>query len=308
MAHNAGDHLEKQFEDALGRLTGKTPPFRTSYGDHPLASDHDLLRRSWDYFKRRLRVIEAQWQDISQSKETRAKSLEAELNGMRERLRELEDENHDLRAFEETVRRKWVADRRNLERDCGRVRERWEDEVDALARERDRLERDLNRSKNEIAALEEKAAAATAATEERIARLQKELSDRLASQKGLQDLWTKTEAETGDRMSEMERKIDLLRADLARRDEAYRQSEEARRAAEKERQALQRQVAELKNAVVEGEKELDHRTRRVRALETEMETMKRIWESERSQWRELWDRERVLQERRRTGPDGPNAA
>src|SRR4051812_7271647 len=94
--------LDKQFEQTWERLqNGK--PILGVYGKDPLAEDHFLLKRSWDYFRSRVRNIEDQWRKIAEAKDAQLKAVQKENVSIRVRMTQAEEEVVMLREIDRSL-------------------------------------------------------------------------------------------------------------------------------------------------------------------------------------------------------------
>src|SRR5919108_519018 len=74
-------------------------PLANAYRTDPLASDHLLLRQSWEFFKRRMAAVERQWKEIVESKTEENRLLKKQLADQQERLNRLESDQLSSTEF-----------------------------------------------------------------------------------------------------------------------------------------------------------------------------------------------------------------
>src|SRR4051812_11553160 len=94
--------IDAMFEDAARRLKGGVNP-TGAYGEPPLAADHFLLRRSWEFFQKRLKAIEQHWGEIAAAKDAEIAALrKAEVEGRAEAVK-LKDRANETDEIDRTL-------------------------------------------------------------------------------------------------------------------------------------------------------------------------------------------------------------
>lgn len=284
--------LDQQIDGLMERLAGAAGPQSNPYRTDPLASDHLLLKQSWDFFKRRVAAIEKQWQDIVSSKSDEIRLLKKQLGEQQERLEKLESERLASEDFLRSMELARLEDHGRFKRDKEILVQRWEEERMALETDRRRLEHDLSVEREKIADYQKS-----------IRDLQALLNTAKRERAGAEVEWKEKNASLAQSLHEQlvekdelfraeQHRTELLQAELDRRDQFL--SEAANKQIE-----LERQCEVLKQAVISKDESL-------RILETdlrrEQEDLKRLqaersrllddWQREKAEWRELWDRKR----------------
>src|SRR3954468_14483349 len=82
--------IDGMFETAARRLKAGVDP-TAPYGEPPLASDHFLLRRSWEFFQKRLKTMEDQWSEIAGAKDAEITALRKQSEQSLARMGEAEE-------------------------------------------------------------------------------------------------------------------------------------------------------------------------------------------------------------------------
>ena len=297
--------IDALFEGALRRLNAKANA-ASPYGEPPLASDHFLLRRGWDYFRERVAEMEKEWKQIASAKDDEIKALRELIRLRDERLSALEGEARDTTKIEEAFARARLAEERGFSDATRKLYDTWEEEREALLRSVEesnaRLQRIRAEAEYRLKAAEKEVSDLRASLEKARVELASQADRRLSSEAEL----TRALAVRDEVIRSMETKLDLLRSELDRRESALKDLAEHRETLSREREELARGAS--RNAA-----DLSSRDERLRFLEeklaaagAEMESLRAAWKREQAEWRELWDRSREMWEKARKRPDFPS--
>jgi chromosome segregation ATPase len=283
--------LDKQFEETWERLQ-RQKPIAGVYGKDPLAEDHFLLKRSWDYFRQRVRNIEDQWRKIAESKDAQLLALKKEVAVIRERMQESEEETRLLRAMDRTLAEARKHDIIHFAGKKDQLQLRWDAERDALARKIEELEFQIKRLEKDSATKLQLAKKRETDLAEAINRLKQEAGSSAEKERENQKRWSEHASTKDEQINMLDMKTDAMRNELARRDQAIKELREAVLNHEKDAVALTAYVAELQKMLRDKDQDLHHEQERLQILSLEKENLRRGWENERAEWRELWDRGR----------------
>lgn len=293
--------LDTIFDQALKRLDTKKPSALDPYSEGPHSADHFLLKKSWDYFKDRIRTIESHWEEIVKSKDQELFAVKEELRLAREELGEAEIKNQMLDQFEEEVRKTRSVDFVNFQKLSERLKQSWEEERQSLAAQLAAVEFALKTERDRTESLHaemdkraKQAAAAADALKEENARL---------SQKNLEE--TKhsfqTAGQKDQEITAREARIELLKAEVERRDHVLVEQSESLNSMGTKIDALLLRIKQADENTADRDTQIKNLTADLERLQFENESIKKAWQNEQAQWRELWERARELWDQRQKG-------
>jgi chromosome segregation ATPase len=297
--------IDDMFEGALKRLSAKAGP-GVPYGEPPLASDHFLLKRSWEYFRQRASAMEKEWKQILAAKEDEMKALQEILRLRDEQLAGLQGATKDSERIEEEFARAQLADQREFSDAARKLHETWEEEREALLRSADEASSRVQRiraeaehrvkaaeteMKNLRASLDKARAEALLQTEKRL-----EADGEAAKALSMRD----------ELIRSLESKVDVLRSELDRRESAVK---DLTGRLEERGKDLADLTARLSAAAAESAAKSDRIAlldEKLAAAAREIEELRAGWKREQAEWRELWDRSREMWEKKGGNPDFPS--
>jgi hypothetical protein len=145
------EKIDQLFTDTLTRLENKKPQISDPYTQGPHSADHFLLKKSWDYFKDRVRAIEQHWQEIVGAKDAEIAALKEELYQVRQEMDDASAKTGMIDAFEQSVRETRTDDFIDFQKLSERLKDAWEEERQSLATQLSAVESALRaeREKNE---------------------------------------------------------------------------------------------------------------------------------------------------------------
>jgi len=296
---NQYSELDRLFEDARERLESGKVNSSSPYKEGPLASDHFMLKKSWDYFHHRVTDLNDQNDTLLASKTMAIESLTKELEETRNRLEKLEEDHRYFSAFQEELRQEWTGDFLSEKHALERLKNKWEEERVALESRTHDLEYQLEKKTYElklgsdlfrklendlrahIQLLKEEQEKSADRQHESVVKIGKELN------------------ESAETIKDLHNKIDLMRTEIDRRDQLLQQLEAVRLKQDKRIEGLLLETDELNKELQRQRDAYNQLDLTNNVLRQEMENMRRIWEEEKAEWRELWDRERETWERHR---------
>jgi chromosome segregation ATPase len=285
--------IDALFESAFRRLGAGTS---SPYNEPPLASDHFLLKRSWDYFRRRAEEMEAEWKQIVAAKEEETRALQELLRQRDERLSELEQNVRESESVEEAFARAQLSEQMGFSDVTKKLHDTWEEERAALLHSVEdanaRVQRIRAEAEQRLKSGEKEIASLRASLDSARGELSIQAEKRLGAEAEL----TRALRDRDDHIRTLESKVDLLRSELERRDATLQQIME-------EQEARRRELENLQAAASKSAAELATKNERVRFLEEQLaaarrqiDDMRASWSREQAEWRELWDRSRRLWE------------
>jgi chromosome segregation ATPase len=286
--------INRQFDEAFERLQAKAPLINGAYGTSPLAADHFLLKKSWDYFKGRIKTIEEQWRKMLEAKDAQLRTVVGELVESRKQMVDIEEENRMLRSLDQNVKKARTEDYITFARKNETLRYRWDAEREALQRKGDALEFQLTKSKKEFDGKLRSFKIKEQSSAESIVMLQKELAAQIERDRETQKRCSDELNLKDEKIQMLDTKVELLRGELDRRDQLVKQLKSTINEQEKDVTAMTAYVAELQRALREKDTEIMHQNTRYDILNKEKENLRITYEQERAEWRELWDRGRSL--------------
>ena len=264
------EELGKEIDRLWAKVSASSLEGAEAFAPSPVFEPAGATGVAWEaveILKRQRRKESRAWAEMMEARE-------GAIGSLKERQALLEAELRDLRRKAET-NESWVV-QKTLE--AG-------EQVDAVFAEREAERRRFQEEAGALEALLEK-------SQERIAALEESLQAREAQ-------W----AERARRqMDDAARLQDFAES---RRRESLQAAEEAKRASEtvrEARNALEKTLAELlreRRSREESEKERDRAAKRVGELEAHLQELSRIWEEERRQWGQLWERGKEAKEAER---------
>src|SRR5437016_2498992 len=90
--------LDRQFQAVMDRLKSNQGLAASPYTTPVPSGDHDLLQKSWDYFRQRIKSMSDQWAEMLSAKSKENEILKKELALSKSQLDELKS---DLGARQE---------------------------------------------------------------------------------------------------------------------------------------------------------------------------------------------------------------
>jgi chromosome segregation ATPase len=297
--------IDSMFEGAIRRLNVKGGP-ADPYGEPPLASDHFLLKRSWEYFQRRASAMEAEWKQLLSAKEAEVKALEEIVRLRDQRLAGLEGATKDTEKIEEEFARAQLAEQRGFSDASRKLHETWEEEREALIRSVEeataRVQRIRAEAEHRVKAGQAEVAALRVSLEKARAEIQGQAEKRLASESEA----AKAMNARDEMIRSLESKVELLKSELERRDSTIkdltgRSGEEKRGTAD-----LTSKLASVTGELAAKAERAGFLEEKLEAARRENEDLRAAWKREQAEWRELWDRSREMWERERRSGDLPS--
>jgi len=264
------DDLHKEISrlwEKVGAATTASPADALPPTSAPLATANDVAWETVAMMKSQYRRQERRWGEVLEAREQA-------LSALKERQAALEKEVTSLRL---RVR----ADDELVVAEVLDVGSRLEAAQKALEAERAGHEEERRRLKDLLDAARESAGAEGARWREEERRWQKKEQQYLLDLRELQALSARRQEES------------------QQADDSVRRLSEGLKDA---KSALEKTLAELlreRRVRQESEEERAKAVKRIAEVEQHFEELSRIWEEERSQWRELWDRERSAWETQR---------
>lgn len=292
-------HLDEQFDQTLDRLEKKSGLPKDPYGNSPLASDHFLLKKSWDYFRMRARNFESEWKELLKAKEEQTRVMADKIRFLEERVHELDDENHMLRTLDEGTKRASSNEYLNFHRKTARVNEMREEERQIFQRKIDQLEFNLEQTKKEMKRRLDEAAMRENKLREAIESQRRDAAAAAEKEHLAAKDWADQISKKDDLAATFGTKVELLRGEVERRDMILKQLQE--KIAEQGREMhlqLERQAEQMRT-IKDKDQELFLLKSQLEILQRERENMRASWQREQAEWRELWDRGREAWERGR---------
>ncbi len=291
--------IDRQFDDALERARQNVPPVSGPYGSGPLAADHFLLKKSWDYFRNRVRAIEDQWRHMLDAKAAQLNATSQELQSERKMRLELEEETRMLRSLDATIKKARTEDFTGFARKSENLRMRWDAEREVLQRRIDQYELRVAQQKKDLEARKVTFAEREARLIEMIQMLKADAATHADRERDIHCKWGEEIKQKDDKLQSLETKVELLRGEIDRRDQLIKQFELSVAGFEKDKAALVQYVSELQRTLCDRDTEIQNQKTRYEILTRERDALHAGWERERAEWRELWDRGREAWDKRR---------
>jgi len=297
--------IDAMFEGAFQRLGAKANP-AAPYGEPPLASDHFLLKRGWEYFRQRAAAMEAQWKQILGAKDDEIKALKEQLRLRDERLTSLEGDTRESDDIEQAFVRQQLAEQRQFSDDTRKLYDTWEEEREALIRSVEestaRVQRIRAEAEHRLKSAEKEVENIRVSLDKARAEIGHQADKRVVSDAdSSRGLLARDEV-----IRSMESKIDLLRSELDRREMGLKDHSERT-------ETLQRDLDEAARLGAAQASELGRKSERIQLLEEtvaavrrEADALRASWKNEQAEWRELWDRSREMWGKKRGAPGFPS--
>lgn len=293
--------LDRLFDESANRIKNGTGALSGAYATSPLAADHLLLKRSWDYFRHRINAIEEQWQKIVEAKEAEKKALEKELSLNREQTHDLEIQNTAFRSFEYEYGRSKAEDYIHFQKQTENLKFQWEQEREVLMKTQSelelkilKLEADSDRSQDDFLKKQARWKDALDAARTEAGQLVERHRER-------QNEWLAESAQKDADNKDLILKIDLLRAEVENRDQMIKHMKEEIFAQERQKTDLASQLALAMGKIRELEGEMSVLSERYGILMKEKDAIREEWSREQAEWRELWERQREMFDREKRG-------
>lgn len=290
--------IDYLFDEAFKRVGNKTPQAIDPYAQGPHSTDHYLLKKSWDYFKNRIRTIEAHWDEISKAKEEEINALKKELALVKEELGEAELKNQMLNQFEEEVRRTRSTDFVDFKKLSDRLHHAWEEERQSLATQLSAVEFALTKERERSQKIVEDKVRQIEAMVKRIDALKEEGDSRI--QKNIEEKKSLESAvDLKDReVAERDLKLEKLAVEIEGKNQFLKDQEVEILSLGTKIDALLLRIKDTDETVRDRETRIKNLSADVERLEFEKDSVKKAWANEQAQWRELWDRTRELWDKR----------
>lgn len=288
--------IDDLFEGALRRLTAKANP-AAPYGEPPLASDHFLLKRGWEYFRNRAAAMEAEWKQLVSAKEDEIRSLREIIRLRDEKLSSLEAETRDTEKIEEAFARARMAEEQDFSDATRKLHDTWEEEREAILRSLEdanlRVQQVRTEAEHRLKAAQKEVTELRVSLEKARLELASQADRRLSAEGEL----TRALAARDEVIRSMEIKLDLMRSELDRRDLALKDVQTERGTLARERDELAQQARRDADELSSRKEQLRFLEEKLAAAKVEMEGLKTSWSREQAEWRELWDRSREMWEK-----------
>lgn len=286
--------IDRQFDEAFERIQRRSPVVANAYGTAPLAADHFLLKKSWDYFRGRVKAIEDQWRKMMEAKDQQLRSTLSELQVARQRKVDLEEENNMLRSLDQNIKKARTEDFLGFSRKSENLRVHWDAEREALLLKIAALETKIPQIKKTYDLRISTAQVREDKWKEMIEVLKQEASLHEEREREVQKRCSAELVLKDEKIQSLDTKLDLTRGEVDRRERLIKELQESIAIREKDANAMTAYVAELQRTLKEKDLELGHRQVRLEIFSQEKENIRSTWERERAEWRELWDRGRSL--------------
>jgi chromosome segregation ATPase len=292
--------LDRMFDESYNRATNGRGALSGAFETSPLAADHLLLKRSWEYFRHRMKALDDHWKKILESKDVELNALAKELDLVRKKDQELHIENEAYRAFDVEYGKSKAVDYLTFQKELKNLKATWEEEREMFLKKEgefsiqiSELEATINQFREEFAQREKNWAREAEAA-------QSQMNVILEQQKKQHEQWASDMAHKEEETLNLNSKIDLLRPEIERRDQRIHELKEDLRKKDGENDELVQQVTALTKAIREQEEKYALLKERFEILDREKVAMHEAWTREQTEWRELWDRERELWDRKKT--------
>jgi len=291
--------IDSMFDGAAKRMGDGVNP-AASYGEPPLASDHYLLRRSWEFFQKRMKALEDQWEQIASAKDAEIRALMKAASDNTARLHELEErstESNEMDRLLETMR---LDEHRNHAAAVRALQEKWEMQREVLERRATDAEalavRVRQEAESRLTALEKDARE----LRESLAKARGEIDLQVEKRLGGESEASESLLRRDDLIRSLESKVDLLRSELERREMMFKQTVEKLHALAHENERLSVEKTSAVNATRDAEQRAANLDERLRVARQEADELKSARKREQAEWRELWDRAREMWEAERS--------
>ncbi len=286
--------IDRQFDEAFERINRRGLTTASPYGGTPLAADHFLLKKSWDYFRNRVKSIEDQWRKMLSAKDVQLKTVTDELKRVRQSSLELEDEIHMLRSLDQSIKKARTEDFVGFNRKSEMLRMRWDAERAALIKKADDLELKITRLKKDYDLRASMARVREEKLQQALEAAKKDSAINIERERDIQKKCTDELNAKDERIFSLDTKTELLRGEVERRDALLKEMKATLATRDADATAMTSYIAELQRLVKEKDIEIEQHKTRLQILSQEKDGIQAGWERERAEWRELWDRGRSL--------------
>ncbi len=292
-------NLDHIFDEAVKRLSIGKPETGDPYQQGPHSADHFLLNKSWDYFKDRVRTIEAHWEEIVNAKDEELNAIKEELRVSREALGESEIRNQMLDKFEEEVRQTRAVDFVDFKKLSERMKQAWEEERQSIAAQLAAVEFALKTERERAKALDEEMTRRGKAAAAAIDSLKQE--NAALAQKNVEEVKSthQTAGKKDAEIVERDSRIELLKAEVERRDQFLVEQAQNIDSMGTKIDALLLRIKQGDEALADRDVKIKNLQADIARLDFEKESIKKAWQNEQAQWRELWDRSRSMWDQRK---------
>jgi len=291
--------LDRRFQETLERLEGKSAGSQGLYADTPMAADHYLLKRSWNFFQRRLHSVEEQWRQIAGAKDAQLKAMTEALEDLKHRMSEVKEENDAKQDCEIEIRRERFHDYVGFEKQIEKMRERADEERQVLQNTIEGLEGEIEKKDGEFQRSKAEFQKRIADLTKIIGELKSHLDAQATKERELNQKWSSA---LNDKSSEAEGffvKIEVLRSEVERRDQIIKDLKTESADHEKEQKAALGQMRDFHEKWEDAKKQIGLLKAQIEILRREKDEIRGRWQAEQAEWRELWEREREMWERGR---------
>lgn len=290
--------IDEMFESAARRLKAGVDP-TAGYGEPPLASDHYLLRRSWEFFQKRLKAVEDQWADIARAKDDEIQALKKDAAERGRRLADAEGRVSESDEIDRVLEMGRLGERREFDSEMRKLQDRWEGEREALERQVAAADLLSRRLRKEAESRLETMAAEVRELRESLEKARIEIGHQSEKRLSGESLAAETLLKRDELIRSLESKVDLLRSELDRRDMVFRQTAERLQALSHDHQRLIAEQNAARGEVHDAEQRASALEERLKASKQENEELKAARRREQSEWRELWERAREMWDKER---------
>lgn len=286
--------LDQLFQNATERLNTNGPFRNTPYEQGPLAEDHFMLNKSWDYFKKRIETIEDHYQVVLNSREEEKKLLEAALGKMKEELEAVVRKNQQLMAYEEAVGESRASDFLDFKKINEKLRLAWEIERLRLHEQSIKLENQIAIEKDNKISIEQafrnKEKILRGQIDELKLALLTEEENALIKIKKSEELVL----EKDETIAARERKIDLMAQEIERKSNAIGDLSKELHLRDKKIDVLTEKIDELGEEVHRQNEHVKNLETHIEMIKHDRSVIKENWKKEQASWRELWDRSQQI--------------
>jgi chromosome segregation ATPase len=290
--------IDAMIEAAARRLEGGVSP-TAGYGEPPLASDHFLLRRSWEFFQKRIRAMEEQWEEIARAKDAEIKALLKSAEQDRARLTDLESKASEMDEIERMLEHVRLDERREFETSIRALKEKWELQRENLERQvadsELRETRIRKEAESRLAAFDREAKELRASLEKARAEIHAQSEKRMEGE----GVAAESLQQRDEVIRSLESKVELLKSELDRRDVMFRQTVERLQALAHDHERTSAEAAALKGQLSDARRGHEQLEAKLSDARREIESLQAARREEQAEWRELWDRAREMWEKER---------